>query len=347
MKKYKVLMCGSDFSVGGGMIAVAKNYLDYKGLKNIEFIYVPTHIEGNVIKRSLIFIKGYLTVLDLLIKKRIDLAHLHTTENGSFFRKGIILRTLKKFKIPTIMHHHIDYQLFYESCNDIKQKFIRDTFSIADMNIMLGECYCNWVIEKSPNARVCKIYNAVNSYDINKYNPDGNLIMFLGWLIDRKGIYEFLQAIKNLDDKFKVVLCGDGKDKIEPVIEQLRIKHRIVHIGWADLKTKERFFSETVINVLPSWREGLPMTILETMAYGIPNVVTNISIMSEVISNDKIGTVVQTKNVEQLTEAIYRIINDRNLRLVQSENSYNLIKNKFDILNHIKQIEEIYLDLLK
>ena len=69
--------------------------------------------------------------------------------------------------------------------------------------------------------------------------------------------------------------------------------------------------------------------------------------MSEVISNDKIGTVVQTKNVEQLTEAIYRIINDRNLRLVQSENSYNLIKNKFDILNHIKQIEEIYLDLLK
>ncbi len=69
MKKYKVLMCGSDFSVGGGMIAVAKNYLDYKGLKNIEFIYVPTHIEGNVIKRSLIFIKGYLTVLDLLIKK--------------------------------------------------------------------------------------------------------------------------------------------------------------------------------------------------------------------------------------------------------------------------------------
>lgn len=73
--------------------------------------------------------------------------------------------------------------------------------------------------------------------------------------------------------------------------------------GWLDKSKQNEVFSNIALNVLPSYNEGLPMSILETMAYGIPNISTRVAAIPEVIS-DKNGYLIYTGDKKALKEAI-------------------------------------------
>ena len=105
-KKINVLMCCSELSVKGGMVSVVKNYLNYNNWGEYNIIYVPTHTEKNKLVVFLYFIISYIKILKMAMFGNIEIAHLHTAERGSFYRKAILVRTLKRFGIKTIMHHH-------------------------------------------------------------------------------------------------------------------------------------------------------------------------------------------------------------------------------------------------
>ena len=53
-----------------------------------------------------------------------------------------------------------------------------------------------------------------------------------------------------------------------------------------------------MVNILPSYNEGLPMTILETMAYGIPNISTSIASIPEVLHNNDNGFLVKPGDID-------------------------------------------------
>ena len=58
------------------------------------------------------------------------------------------------------------------------------------------------------------------------------------------------------------------------------LKDRIIFLGWINTEQKETLFSNTIMCVLPSYFEGLSMTVIESMAHGIPILTTNISTMT-------------------------------------------------------------------
>ena len=105
-------------------------------------------------------------------------------------------------------------------------------------------------------------------------------------------------------------------------MDELHIAHRIAYIGWIDGEMKKEILANTLINVLPSYYEGLPMTILETMAYGIPNISTNIASIPEVL-------------------------HDGEMRRLFSEKSYRLISENFSLNYNIEQLKGIYVKLLQ
>ena len=85
-KRIRVLMCGSDIrTVKGGMVTVEKNYLEYPGWKKAEITFIPTHTEGNPLKKCLCFAGGWRKVWGCLIRRRADILHLHMAERGSFY----------------------------------------------------------------------------------------------------------------------------------------------------------------------------------------------------------------------------------------------------------------------
>ena len=144
----------------------------------------------------------------------------------------------------------------------------------------------------------------------------------------------------------KFLLCGDGEvDEVKNKVDELGIKHRIAHIGWIDGRQKEVFLSKSMINVLPSYNEGLPMTILETMAKGIPNISTSIASIPEVLHNGENGFLITPGDIDALCECLLNLINNEQLRLEFSQKSYDLVNRRFSIDVNIKKLESIYTKL--
>ena len=339
-------MCGSDLSVKGGMVTVVKNYLEYSNWDEFQINYLPTHIEKGKFYEFIYFAKAYLKILYLIMIGKIDIAYLHTSERGSVYRKIIIAKTLKKFGIPVVLHHHgAEFEKFYSGLSSVKKQIVKNGLEIVDVNIVLSKLLVSMITSKAPDASVFTLYNSVPVSE-NHYNKDGDKILFLGRLGKRKGTYDLIKAISLLDtkinSKFKFLLCGDGDvEKVNELIKKNHISHRIEYIGWVDQAKKDEFFKNVIINVLPSYNEGLPMTILETMAYGIPNISTRIASIPEVIDDEKNGYLITPGDINGLTERIQRLIEDEELRIKFSDCAYKKIQSEFSMDSNILKLKDL------
>lgn len=347
----RILMCSSSLKVKGGMVSVVKNYLGYRDWGNVKIKYVPTHIETNKLMLIIYFAWAYIHIITMAILGKIDIAHLHVAERGSFYRKAFLLQTLKKFGIKVILHHHgAEFELFYSSLPEKRKAYVRKILGMADLNIVLSQRLVSMITNKAFNAKVEVLYNAVNVPQKNPYQLEANNVLFLGRLGQRKGSYDLLEAIRRLDSDLpqdvKFYLCGDGDvNGVKERVKSMGISHRIAHIGWTDGKQKDSFMTQSMVNVLPSYNEGLPMTILETMAHGIPNISTSIASIPEVLHDGENGFLIVPGDIESLCARLLQLATDADLRKKFSQESYSLIKNSFSLDSNIRKLQRIYTEL--
>ena len=348
MKPLRVLMCASSLKVKGGMVSVVKNYLGCRDWGNVRITFIPTHIETNKYLLMAYFSIAYIRILGLILLGKIDIAHLHVAERGSFYRKAFILQTLKRFGVKVILHHHgAEFDLFYNGLSGKRKEYVNKILRMADLNIVLSQRLVQMIKGKSPKAKVEVLSNAVNVPQTNPYNLQSRNVLFLGRLGHRKGTYDLLEAIKNLDRTLpadvKFYLCGDGEvEEVKKKVEEMKITHRIAHIGWTDGQQKENFMAQSMINVLPSYNEGLPMTILETMAHGIPNISTSIASIPEVLHDEENGFLITPGDVDTLCKRILQLIDDNSLRTRFSQASYKLVKYSFSLNANIQKLSRFY-----
>ncbi len=334
------------------MVSVVKNYLGYNQWGDCSIKFVPTHYDTNKYLLIVYFCIRFLQIWWMVTFEHYDIAHLHVAERGSFWRKRFLLKFFHYHGIKVVLHHHgAEFEEFYTKCSENQKKKIQRTLNEADVNIVLSKRLVPMIKEKAPNACVEVLYNSVPCSKYNPYSLEAKNILFLGRLGGRKGTFDLLLAIKKIDvdipKDVKFYFCGDmGEDMVRKKVGELGINHRIAHIGWVDGKQKEEFISNTMINCLPSYNEGLPMTILETMAKGIPNISTDIASIPEVIVDGENGYLIKPGDVEALSNKLILLINNSDLRQIFSQNSFRCIRDGFSIDSHISHLKCIYDNLL-
>lgn len=348
-KKFTVLMCCSEVKhAKGGMVTVVQNYLSYHDWGNVEIIFVPTHTSGGRVFKSLYFLKGYLKALWVLATRKPDAAHLHVSERGSFYRKAWLLTLCGRFRVPVILHHHgAEFEDFYSRLSPGKKRYVRKILEAAEQNLVLCEYLVSPLKEKAPGARVSVLRNAVSVPEKNPYDETGRYLLFLGRIGSRKGAYDLLAVLKELDRELdadiRLCMCGDGEEKeAKEYIKRLGLEHRIGNLGWISGGEKEQILKHTMVNILPSYHEGLPMTILETMARGIPNISTRIAAVPEVIEDGVNGFLIEPGDRQALKQAILTAAGDGKLRSRMSQAAYETIKEKYSLEEHMKRLKEIY-----
>ncbi len=345
----RILICCSDLTYKGGMVSVVKGYLGYdRWPDDIELTFVPTHREGG--KGALVwcFAKALARIARMARRGEIDVAHLHVAERGSFVRKAMLMRLLHRYGIPVVLHHHgAEFEPWYAGRSPRVRRMIDSALAEADLNIVLSRRLVSGITSKAPAARVEPLYNAVDVPPVNPYTDLRRGVLFLGRLGRRKGTYDLLEAIRRIDADIpadiRFYLCGDGEvDQVRAAVDDMGISHRIAHIGWTDGQLKETILADTMINVLPSYHEGLPMTILETMARGIPNISTPVASIPEVITDGLTGLLVEPGDVEALAGALRRLTGDATLRRSISDASHALILRQFSLPAAIDTLSGIY-----
>jgi len=348
----RILMCGSTLDTKGGMVTVIENYLEYGDWGEYRITYIPTHFDANRYVLIGYFCIRYVQIVFWALFGRCRLAHLHTSCRGSFWRKALLANTLKAMGVKVVMHHHgSEFEKFYDACSDRRKNCIGKVLRSVDLNIVLGGHLVDKIKEKAPEARVAVLHNAVATHPENPYNDEARYILHLGRLGERKGTFDLLKVIErldaSLDEDIRFLLCGDGAvEEVERRVREYGIAHRIGHIGWIDKKQKENLLARTMIGVLPSYNEGLPMSILETMAYGIPNVSTRIAAIPEIITDGVDGFLIAPGDIDALSEKLYSLIVNPDLRKRFSAASYESITSRFALDNNMKELKRLYADRL-
>lgn len=351
--KKRVLLVGSDLAaVRGGMVSMIRNLLEYEGWEEFELSYLVSHTEGSRAKKVICFLKGYIKLVTLLIGRKVDILHLHVSERGSIYRKAAILFLAKKLKYPVIVHHHgAEFWDFYAGLTEKKKWVVRKFIEMADRNILLSEKVCRDFQSEFPKARMAVIGNAVRVPAQNPYSGGDDVVLTLGRLGERKGTYVLLKAyrdvMEDLPNNFVLWLCGDGEtERAEEFASQLGMTNRIGHIGWVSGEEREHALKRSLIHVLPSYQEVLPMSILESMAMGIPNISTSIASIPEVIEHGVNGYLTEPGNVEMLAELIKKLCLDKELRMQMSDMAYKTVRDKFSVPVCCERIGKLYREIL-
>lgn len=93
---------------------------------------------------------------------------------------------------------------------------------------------------------------------------------------------------------------------------------------------------------MPTYFEGLPMSLLECMSYGIVPVITPVGSIPEVVADGYNGLFIKVKDADSIVGAIRNLNSDRNLLNRLSSNARNTIFSKFSALQYISQLNRIY-----
>lgn len=173
-----------------------------------------------------------------------------------------------------------------------------------------------------------------------KPEPDGQVrVIMVSRLLRDKGVQEFAIAaklVKAREDNVQFVLVGDVDDgnPTSLTAEQLTELRRSRDVTWLGARTDiNELLAASHIACLPSYREGLPKSLIEAASAGRPIVTTDVPGCREVVTHMLNGLLVQPRDVTALASAIEKLVNDPKLR--QSMGKENRRKAESEYANEI------------
>lgn len=177
------------------------------------------------------------------------------------------------------------------------------------------------------------------------YSKRRNIIGYIGRLSIEKGIKNLIESIpaiiKEKELEFWIIGDGDLKKDLIKFTKQKKIDNKVKFMGWASHSDLPFYLNEMKLLVLPSYSEGLPNVLLESMSCGTPVLASNIGAIPDLIRDHETGFLLNNNSPEQIKTDILRIFNtSENEKIVK--NSRELVKNEFNR----KNVEEIWRNLI-
>jgi len=204
-----------------------------------------------------------------------------------------------------------------------------------------------------PSANIVLIKGSgvdLNTYSYTELPRTGKLqFLFPARMLYDKGLNEFIEAANILKSKIcnkaEFVLAGDcdleNLAAIDP--DELQKKTDNDYIKWIGFKKNMiPVYQQSSVVVLPSYREGLPKSLIEACAIGRPIITTNVPGCRECVIDGYNGRLIEVKNTEALASAILEFIENKHPMKQYSQNSRCLAEKEFSIENVINRTMEMY-----
>jgi glycosyltransferase involved in cell wall biosynthesis len=224
------------------------------------------------------------------------------------------------FQIPYSITVHGPEEFY-----DLSVHFVRQKVEQASFICCIGQFCRSQLMTVVPPAHWHKLEICPLGVDPQSFQPGhtdtGSFdIVCVGRLVPRKGQAVLLDAVARLVKLGRPVhlnFLGDGPDRqaLENAADRLNIRSNVSFHGWVNQDRIHTFLKNADVFVLPSFAEGIPVSLMEAMAMEIPCISTYIAGIPELIESGQDGILVPASDAQKLADAIGTLMDDPVLRL--------------------------------
>ncbi|MEM0338013.1 MAG: glycosyltransferase family 4 protein [Candidatus Caldarchaeum sp.] len=300
------------------------------------------------------FLRSLQQVKSLIRSVDCNFVHIHFSTHGSTFRKYLVARVLHRYNTPYILHAHgSGYREFYSRAPALVKARIRWMMHSAEGLIVLSEQWREFykgILGKSIRP-IWVMPNPAELPESWQPAPSETLrLLFLGRMDERKGPDRVLRAIARvpwpLREHVRLYMAGDGNvDAVRRLAAELGLQAQVDIRNWIEGADKERWLRETNAFILPSRAEGLPMAMLEAMAYGKALIVSPVGGIPEFVSDGQEGFLVPPDDIEAISRAIATLAENPELRAQMGRAARARVE-PLDVKRYMERMSQIYSEVL-
>lgn len=349
----KICMVVPSFTAKGGISTVVSGYKNSKLEEKYEIKYIESYCDGGKISKICKAIKAYIAFGKELICNRPDLVHIHSSFGGSFYRKLPFIYMASAFHIPIVNHiHGSAISDLYINAGKKKKKLVENTFNKCTYLVVLSE---EWkenisVIKTTTPKTVIENYSTIHRECFKKKNNKRKRILYLGFITQLKGCFdmpEIAQKVIKEYDNVEFIVAGSGEiEKLKEQLEKKGIEKYFSFPGWVNNDEKKKLLEESDMFFLPSYTEAMPMSILESMGYGLPVVASNVGGIPQLVKEGINGFMAEPGDTDAFTRKIIVLLQDDECCYKMGKSSLDIAEERYSLEKHIDKICSVYESIL-
>lgn len=334
----KILLCtpykNDPNIVRGGINQWGQNILSYYKISNDEVELLPVSFDrhssrigsDNILIRIINGVKDQIkpiiTTVKSIIKDNPDVIHICTSAGLGCLRDYILVIIAKHYNVNSVLHLHFGRLPELAIEKNWEWRILKNVMRHCDMIIPMNKSteltlYNNGFknVKYLPNPLSNLTLERISKLE-NKTTRINKKLLYVGHVYKTKGVVELVKGCLGIEGiKLKIV----GKYTKEIYDELISISNSSNNGDWLEFAGElpyenviEEFLSSDIF-VFPSYTEGFPNVILEAMACGCPIVASSVGAIPEMldIDNDPCGICITPKKVDELSDAVIALINDR------------------------------------
>lgn len=364
----KILLCSPYGGVLGGISRWTEHIVQYYNSNKTDDLELEIFSLGrkNAITNDTSFYKRILYGIEEFIpliarfrskihSKKYNVIHIASSASLGLIRDILMLRITRKNQTKSILHFRFGRIPELYKKNNWEKKLLDKTIRLADAVIVIDQSSFNTLITQGytnikllPNPLGPETGKIVKNSSVRR---EKNKIVFAGHVVSTKGVFELVQACKDIID-IEVHILGAVTAEMKSRLYEAAGNNKT----WLKIAGEQNY--ETVIKemlsanifVLPTYTEGFPNVILESMACGCPIVASAVGAIPEMLNIDgdePAGICIEPKNIEQLKSAIIKMLNDDKLASTYGSNAKKRVNEMYSMPSVWKQMTDIWKSVIE
>ena len=359
----KVLLVSPYGGVPGGISRwtehIIRHYNQY-GLQDCELDLVPmgrsmfVNINSPIVYRLWTALKDYRQILknyrQTLCKKQYEVMHFTSSASLSLFKDLYIIRQAKRRGVKSVVHFRFGRIPELSQVRNWEWKLLVKVVKAANQVVVIDKASYETLrangfdnISLLPNPVAPRVVDIATENASVEKTPCS--VLFVGHVVKTKGVFELLEACSEIEN-INLQVVGHITPEMKSQIEA-----QYKGVAWLTI-CGEKPYDEVVkemckcdVFVLPTYTEGFPNVILESMACGCAIVTTPVGAIPEMLEEEDgkhYGIMVEPRNVEQLKEGIEKMLSDADFKNECRANVQQRVIERYNIDSVWRQMVAIW-----
>jgi len=187
-----------------------------------------------------------------------------------------------------------------------------------------------------------------NAVDVDEFSPNptnGKSLLYIGRFVHNNGIQDLLTALPVIleshpDAEIHLVGSGPLGEEVQKTIRSSGLSDSVTIYDYVE--DISEMYDRASVFCRPSYSEGLPLTMLEAMASGVPPIVTSIAGVPEVVTNHETGVLLEPGNPDEVEQAVITLFDDAALRARLATNAREYITENLTWEQRTERVMEVY-----